>query len=52
MYRTLRFKSEKKGEDFVEIRAITYKVDDDEFNDNLNDKEILEEKVKKARQIS
>ena len=31
------FKSEKKGEDFVEIRAITYKVDDDEFNETILD---------------
>jgi superfamily II DNA or RNA helicase len=31
------FKGEQKGEDFVEIRAITYKVDDDEFNETILD---------------
>jgi len=31
------FKSEKKGDKFVEIRAITYKVDDYEFNETILD---------------
>ena len=31
------YKAENKNERFVEVRAITYKVDDDEFNDTILD---------------
>jgi len=31
------YKAEKKSEHLVEVRAVTYKVDDDEFNDTILD---------------